>query len=241
MAGELSPEELDSLLGAYSLDAVEPEERAELEQYLAQNPAARAEVDDTRELISLLVDLEEGSPGLWNRIQEEIRGPDAAREAASSSAPTPRQRRPVSGRAVVVAAAAAAVFVAVVGVVALREDGASGGDRIAEAADAAQNDPAAREAALADRDGVARAAVVYLPDGTGYVRNLALADLPPGRTYQLWAVVDDTVVSAGVLGPDVDVVAFHYDGPVRAFAISTEDAPGARTPHEPVTAEGALA
>jgi len=244
MAGRLSREELDSLLGAYALDAAEPDEREQIERYLAENPTARAEVDETRELMSHLVDLEEGPPSMWGRIQAEI----SAEPSTTSVRPLapPVRSRWSSRRLLGVAAAAAVVVIAVVGVVELRDDGRPDGvAQLARAADDARSDPDAREAALADGDGVARATVVYLPDGTGFVTNRALDALPEDKTYQLWAVVDDArgpaVVSAGVLGPDVEVAAFHYDGPVRGFAISTEDAPGALAPHEPLAAEGALA
>lgn len=245
MAGRLSHEELDSLLGAHALDAVEPDEREQVEQYLAENPTARAEVDETRELMSLLVDLEEGPSSLWSRIQAEI-SPDPSETNVRPLVPPARSRPRWVSRRVLGVAAAAAVVIAVVGVVELRDD--NGPDRVAQvtqAADEARSDPDARQAALADGDGVARATVVHLPDGTGYVTNKALAELPEDKTYQLWAVVDEvggpTVVSAGVLGPDVEVAAFHYDGPVRGFAISTEDLPGALAPQQPFAAEGALA
>ncbi len=248
MAGRLSSEELDALLGAHALDADEPAEREQVEQYLAENPTARAEVDETREIMSLLVDLEEGPPSLWSRIQAEISQDPSGTNVRPFAQPARSRRRGLS-RVVAVAAVAAALVLAVAGVVALRDDdGSSSADRVAQlarAAEEARSDPGARQAALADGDGVARATVVYLPDGTGYVTNTALDDLPEGRTYQWWAVVDDgagpAVVSAGVLGRGPEVAGFHYDGPVRGFAISTEDAPGALAPHEPLAAEGALA
>jgi hypothetical protein len=246
MAGRLSREELESLLGAHALDADEPGEREQVEQYLAENPTARAEVDETREIMSLLVEAEEGPPSLWGRIETEIArepGPTNVRPLAP-----PARSRPgrLSRRVLAVAAAAAVLVVAVVGVVAMRDDdGADPAPQVAQAAEAARADPDAREATLADGEGVARATVVYLPDGTGYVTNEALAELPEDKTYQLWAVVDEvggpTVVSAGVLGHDVDVAAFHHDAPVRGFAISTEDSAGALEPHQPLAAEGALA
>ncbi|MGH9051220.1 MAG: anti-sigma factor domain-containing protein [Acidimicrobiia bacterium] len=246
MAGRLSREELDALLGAHALDADEPAEREQVEQYLAENPTARAEVDETREIMSLLVDLEEGPPSLWTRIQAEISQDQDETNVRPLARPTRSRPRRISSRVLAVAAAAAVVVIAIIGVVALRDDGAP--DRVAQlarAAEDARTDPDARQAALADGDGVARATVVYLPDGTGYVTNKALDELPDGKTYQLWAVVDDgrgpAVVSAGVLGRDVEVAAFRYDGPVRGFAISTEDVPGALAPHEPLAAEGALA
>jgi len=248
MASELSREELDSLLGAYALDAVDPEEREQISRYLARDPSARAEVDETREVMSLLADLEEGSPALWTRIQEEIsRRPDAT-NVHPLAAPAGSRRSSSPRRALALVAAAAAFVFALASVLVLSDDGSPDADRQAQlraAVEAARDDPEAREAALADVDGEVRATVVYLDDGTGYVTNTALDKLPRGRTYQLWAMVDDetgpAVVSAGVLGRDVELAAFHFDGRVRGFAISTEKAPGALAPHEPLTAEGSLA
>jgi Anti-sigma-K factor rskA len=249
MAGELSRETLEALLGAHALDAVDPGEREQVDRYLAENPVARAEVDETREVMSLLVDLDEDSPALWSRIEEEISGrPDATNVHPITAAPK-ATRSPFRRRALALVAASAALVVGVFVVGELREDGRS---RVADrrtqvlaAADQARGDPAAREAVLADLDGAVRANVVYLPDGTGYVVDTTLERLPQGRTYQLWAMIDDqtgpTVVSAGVLGRDVAVAAFRVDAPVRGFAISTERAPGALAPREPLAAQGSLA
>lgn len=248
MADELSRDELDSLLGAHALDAVEPDEREQISRYLARNPSARAEVDETREVMSLLVDLEEGSPALWARIREEIsRQPDATNLRPVETAPSRRPSTP--RRALALVAAAAAFALALVSLVELTGDGGSpDADRQAQlraAVEEARGDPDAREAALADVDGNVRATVVYLKDGTGYLTNTALDKLPKGRTYQLWALVDDdtgpAIVSAGVLGRDLELSAFRFHGPVRGFAISTENTPGALAPHEPLTAEGSLA
>ena len=247
MADELSREELDSLLGAYGLDAVEPDEREQLGEYLARNPAARAEVEETREVMSLLVDLEEGSPALWDRIQDEISQSPGEGSPDPGAPPTPVRRRTSPRRALALVAAAVAAL-ALGSAVVLRENGSGDSSRQAQlraAVDDARDDPEAREAALADVDGNVRATVVYLPDGTGYVIDAGLEKLPSGQTYQFWAVTDDdtgpAAVSAGVLGRDLEVAAFRFHGPVRGFAISTEDAPGALAPREPLTAEGSLA
>jgi Anti-sigma-K factor rskA len=249
MAGELSRQELDSLLGAHALDAVDPGEREQIDRYLAENPSARAEIDETREVMSLLVEPEEGSPALWTRIQEEISRPPEATKVHRLTAPPRARRAPFARRATALVAAVAAIVFAVLVGIELGDDGGSRlGDRQAltrAAAEEARGDPGARQAALADVDGVVRARVVRLPDGTGYVTNTALEQLPTGRTYQLWALVDDTMgpafVSAGVLGRDLDVAAFRFDGRVRGFAISTERIPGALAPHSPPAAEGSLA
>jgi hypothetical protein len=248
MAGELSRRELDALLGAHALDAVDPGEREQIDRYLAENPSARAEIDETREVMSLLVEPEEGSPALWTRIQEEISRPPEATKVHRLTAPPRTRRLPFARRAIALVAAAAAIVFAVLVGMELSDDGGSRfTDRQAQARAAAEarGDPDARQAALADMDGVVRARVVRLPDGTGYVTNTALEQLPSGRTYQLWALIDDTMgpafVSAGVLGRDLDVAAFRFDGRVRGFAISTERSPGALAPHSPLAAEGSLA
>ena len=47
---ELTYDEARELLGAYALDAVDGDERAEVERWLATNPELRAEVEQHREV-----------------------------------------------------------------------------------------------------------------------------------------------------------------------------------------------
>ena len=73
---------------------------------------------------------------------------------------------------------------------------------------------------------------------------LLVDDLPatdPGRVYQLWGVVDGTVLSLGTFGADTDMVRFHIDPSridgVEAFAVTDEAAPGVvASEEEPVVA-----
>ena len=77
----LSDGELDELLGAYALDAVDEDERRAVEAYLVVNPRARAEVAEHREVASLLAWSGAAAPdGLWDRIAANLDEP----------APTPR-------------------------------------------------------------------------------------------------------------------------------------------------------
>jgi len=68
--------ELDALLGAYALDALDAAERAAVDAYLERVPAARAEVDELLEATALLasarVDPERAPPSLWSRIAEQV-------------------------------------------------------------------------------------------------------------------------------------------------------------------------
>ena len=70
------------------------------------------------------------------------------------------------------------------------------------------------------------AEVVLAGDGTGYVLADALPRLSDDRTYQLWVIVDDQVVSAGLLGNDPDVMQFRAEGNIVGMAISNEVAGG---------------
>ena len=72
----MSDPELDALLGAYALDALDAHERARVDEYLAVNPQARREVDDLRESAASLALLPAhepvASPELWSRISHAI-------------------------------------------------------------------------------------------------------------------------------------------------------------------------
>jgi anti-sigma factor RsiW len=73
VARQLSPHELDDLLGAFALDAVDDSEREQVEQYLRQNPRARALVAEYRETAAFLAHAGTDAPaGLWERIEERL-------------------------------------------------------------------------------------------------------------------------------------------------------------------------
>ena len=70
--------ELDELLGAYAVHALEPDEAARLESYLASEPVARAELDRLRDAAAALgagLEIEEDPPLLpWARLRAELFG-----------------------------------------------------------------------------------------------------------------------------------------------------------------------
>jgi hypothetical protein len=75
-------------------------------------------------------------------------------------------------------------------------------------------------------DGSALATVILLADGTGYVTDLSLPELPGDRTYQLWEVTQGGVISAGVLGNAPGVSSFQAVADVSALVITEEVAGG---------------
>lgn len=222
---ELTPDELADLLGAYALDAVEPWEAHQIAAHLDGDPAARAEVQQHRQTLAVLgaAAAEEPAPpaGLWSSITAGLAPapPPLRLMPATAARRAPRVTSWVGG----LAAAAVIVAVALFGAAVLWPDDPS----LADLAAAAATAPGAEVLPLSDpaAPGAVAAAVTLLPDGVGYVDH-SLPALPAGRTYQLWAVVGDQVISAAVLGPEAAVAPFRVAGDVAAFAITTEAAGG---------------
>ena len=73
MTGSLSHQDIQELLGAFALDAVDDDERDVIEAHLAGCPRCRAEVEGHRETAALLAHSGERAPeGVWDRIAEAL-------------------------------------------------------------------------------------------------------------------------------------------------------------------------
>lgn len=251
MVRELSHQELDELLGAFALDAVDGDEREQVERYLERSPRARAVVTEYRQTAAFLADAgTEAPPGVWERIEQSLADTPPRTEAPAVVPLAPRRRR-LRRVGLAGAAAAAVVVVGVLAVQVVRQD-----DRIDElaretdrgsvlaAAEAASRDPNATDVRLSSPDGAPAARVVYLPNGEGFVMSSNLRPLAPDLVYQIWARVGDRqsprIISAGVLGPDPGVTAFRVRGPVLEFLITEEAVPGVATSVNPAVARGAV-
>ena len=253
---------MDDLLGAFALDAVEPDEREMVERHLANDPVARAEVDEMRETAAVLASLpdsDEGAPpDLWDRIagaispgagvpDESRRREVGAERASPDVVPLRRSRRfaSVPARLALPLAAAAAIVIAVLAVQVATRPSSRAGD-IAAAYNHAVANGATTVRLRLNGTGQVVAEIALQRDGSGYLRSdlLAAGGLPAGKTYQLWALVGrgngQRAISAGMLGPEPRAVAFHVAGRPDAFAITVEDAPGAVSPTRAPEAVGKL-
>lgn len=245
---ELQREELQALLGAFALDAVDPDERDQIERHLDTDPRARAEVESFREVASMLAVSGADAPsGIWDHIVDEIEG-EQRDLGTSDVAPPPldlfehkrareSSRRSVAWRWVGAAAAVAATLIAVLSVQVLRQgdridrlDVAMTGDALQRGAETAAAAPGSRTVSLTTDAGTEMASIVLRPDGTGYFVSRGLEAAPEGDVYQLWALVGDReepeAISAGVLGNNPRVASFRFSAPVTGFAITREQAPG---------------
>ena len=201
--------------------------------------------------------LEETPPPLQMPSQVGVRPPaaPAADPAPPSPPPIPpppppvirldeerRRRRPLGGVGRAVAAVGIAASVAVVGLIVVNAvDTDDRPDDVSEVAAAAAARSDARRVEMRSPDGSLQADAVVLPDGTGYLLDANLPELPPDRTYQLWAVVGTSKISVGVLGRDLGPLAFRAAADVSAFAITNEIAGGVIASLQQPTVVGTVA
>ncbi len=253
MGRELNHAELQELLGAYALDAVDEAERAAVEDHLDTCRQCRAEVSEHREVAALMGSGWMPAPeGVWDRIAGSLEEtPPAMRPVVSlDQARERRKRRSLTGPMRAVAAVASVAAVAMVAVLGLTivdtservgEVASSLEGNVARTAEAAAREPGARTVDLKSVSGALTAEAVLLRDGTGYLVNANLPKLPDDRTYQLWAVVGQNKISVGVLGPRAGPVAFHTSGDVSALAITEETAGGVVVSDATPTVVGVIA
>lgn len=214
------------LLGAYALDAVESDESETIELHLLECPICRSEVLADLEMLGGLAGSYSPAPvSLWEGIAANLTAPPPA-----TVIPIRHRRTP---RLAIAAASVAAIALAALGVRMVEQDkritstqSALEDRTVLTAALAAQGEPGARRVDLRSGDGKVLAHAVLTRDGTGYLWSDGLPDLSPARTYQLWAVIGNEPISAGLLGGAPRVAPFRASGRVVGLAITDEAASG---------------
>jgi anti-sigma factor RsiW len=246
MDGMTPHPELKELLGAYALDAVDPDESEMVERHLAGCPECQVELAEYREVIGLMGDVRtEPPPGVWDRIVAGLqdRPPPARLDRGGTPAPPPGSGqagpRHVSVRVFTVVAAIAAVVIAALGVEvarlnsrANRSPTAVAGQALVNAFDSASGQASARHVALHATSGAQPVPAVVLSDGTAFVDGRPLPRLPADRTYQLWGIGADGAppVSLAIMGQSPGIQQFGVPTGVGTLAITTERAGGAVAP-----------
>lgn len=243
-------EEIESLLGAFALDAVDDDERQIVEDHLRECPRCRAEVEQHREVAAHLAFAGFTAPsGLWARVAAELE-PAEHEPPLAGIYPLRREVALPSwfGRALTGAAAMILLVVGVLGWQVHREQGRvrnlasqlSRTDGLDRAVRDATLDPRSAKFSLTSVDGKVHVDAVMQTDGSGYlVSHGSLAPLAKDQTYQLWGIVEAKRISLGLLGGNPDVVAFRAAGAkVSALAITAEAAGGALQPSGAPVASG---
>ncbi len=239
----VNPFDMDELLGAYALDAVSDEERRAVEDYLLANPRARLEVEEHREVATMLAWSGMTAPdGLWDRIAGNLEGRETAPESELGQvlAMRPSRRRKSWGRTIgswAVATAAAATIAIVAVRVSSNDTNPSTNDQVGQIL----ADPGSLQANLVSPStGNLKIRAAIDPNGHGVLFADSLPSLDPSRTYQLWGqlVGGTELISLGVLGSNPKTEEFTVNGKVKLLAITDEVGGGVVTSSNPVVVAG---
>ena len=238
--------ELDELLGAFALDAVEPEEAERLEDYLRENPRARAEVEEYREAAAFLASTGDDAPAnLWDLIAAQIEAPPEGQPAPLLDFRRRGGPRPVrrTGQRRVwqwVAAAAAVIAVAGLSTEVVRQQNRLDELSSSQEALSVSVDPTAQHYDLHNTDGSLAMRLAVRSNGETWIVGEALPTPPSDKEYQLWTIDGPAPVSVGVIGRDPEIGEFTADVTGRRYAVSLEPEGGSPQPTEVVAASPEL-
>ncbi len=249
-------DDFTELLGAYALDAVDADERARIEDHLRTCPWCSAEVAEHREVAALLSNSGTvAPPGVWDRIAAELSpeapplrlsvtppagaaGPSSGVEGGDDPSADPVvvpvwSARSVGRRTFAAVVATAACLLLVLGFVAVDQRAEADRMRSELAAPGSTVPPPGAgdiRVKLSGDDPRAGAQAVVTAEGQGILVSHDLPEVDDEQVFQLWGVVDQTVLSLGTFDHRSEVVNFQLDPKrldgVSAFAITLEQAPG---------------
>jgi anti-sigma-K factor RskA len=247
--------DIHALSGAYAVDALDDDERAEFERHLAECSACQAEVTSLREAATLLAETTEVTPsaGLRDRVLADIatvrplpplvdHGPDPAQEPARGTVTTLESHRETHRaahrrrRALPFLAAAAAVIALGAGGVVYSQVGddapTSSTEQVLEAGDA--------QRVTVDLDGGGTATVVRSRElNRAVIETHDMPAAPDGHAFVLWLGHDGVMTQAGVMpqGADQEVLLSGDAATATSAAVSVEEAgTNPTTPSESVVA-----
>jgi anti-sigma-K factor RskA len=225
------PGDARELLGAYALDALEAEERAQVDELLLADPSARAELHELEQGAAWLGHASLRPPArAWDAIAAEVER-DLAADRATDVVPHRSPRRPTSRARRWLVAAAIAVVVAVGAAGAVTAiDRDSGPASVESRYAAARRDPAARAVTLRTDEGAPVARAVVLPDRTAFMDGRELSPAAGDRDFQLWAITPDGPVSAAVMHDPGGVHRFRIAPGATGLAVTNEPRGGSREP-----------
>jgi len=250
------------LLAVHALDAIgSSEERERIDRHVAQCPRCRQELDAMRGIASALGNTVDPPPErLWTGISSRLgdgRGRDAELHGVvpvlpemrvAHHGPTDSRRHPRTSRAVVAALAVAAVMIG-----ALTFSLVQSNNRVTDlqsalrdpgraAVSAALAAPGRKVVELRSAEGARLAEFVLLPSGAGFLVDSHMAPAPPGRSYELWAVVGGRPIPVGLMGPVPSQVAFVMASVPRpsALAVTVEPPGGSIRPTTTPVGQAAL-
>jgi len=218
-------DEVEDSVAAHALHALPPDEALMAETAIHVDPRLQAEYEAHRRVATKLATgfpevVPVMSPALWNRISRSA-GLQGIAVVPVDEERASRSRWSIS----LVAGVAALLIVFALSVALLSQSGTT--PTLGDVATAAAAQPGAVTVALQD-PGSAQTmmSAVVSAHGESYLISEGLPALPADRTYQLWVIVDDRIISAGVLGSAPTVNPFRVEGDIAGLAVTEEIAGG---------------
>ncbi len=195
-------DDVHHLAAAYALDALDPDERAVFETHLEGCAACRADVADFTDVAGDLAAATAATPppSMRDAVLTEIAQTRQERPAVRQIAEA--RRRPRSGLLLAVAAAVVGLIAGAAIVLTVIDRGSD--------ADVVLSAPDAISTPLEGTEGTVR--VVWSGElGQAVLLGDGLADPGDGREYELWAIVEDGPLPAGLFTPDDGSVEAVFD------------------------------
>jgi anti-sigma-K factor RskA len=225
--------EIHALSGAYAVDALEPDEKAQFEAHLAACTVCQAEVADLRETAALMAGTipADPPPALRDRLLADIASVRPLPPAVEPEPPAKVRTLPVRRRLTALAAAAALLGAAGAGTVVWHEvtssdqGGLTVADRVLQAGDAKRVN--------LTLGGTASASVVRsVSEGKAVLITRGMPEAPTGRVYELWLQTPaGAMVPAGLMHGGSTTVVLEGDATnATAAGITVEPKGGSESP-----------
>lgn len=237
----MNHEQIEELLGVYALDALDDQERNEVDEHLASCPRCRAELAAHREVAALLGNAAVESPAsapdeVWDKIASSLQDEPPALSALA----TRRRLRPRFAVAAPVGAIAAALIIVVglLGAKVLNLDQQVHQLNQQATVSSVLADPTHATVQLTSAAHPSWEATVVVSQGQGYLINPSMPAIARSQTFQLWALSRGKVVSLGVLGPSPSPL--RLEPYMTVLMITAEPLGGTPVPTTPVLVRGDL-
>jgi len=231
--------EIEELLGVYALDALDDDERQEVEEHLQSCPRCRAELAAHREVAAMLGNAVSGSPGaapdeLWDRISSSLQ--DEPPALVPFRRPSAKRRLAL----IVPIGAVAAALILVVALLAAKVGNLDNQFGRGTSVWSVLGNPKHKTVELTSARHPGWRATVILLNGEGYLINPSMPAIARSETFQLWALSRGKVVSIGVLGARPNGVPIRVEPTMTLLMINAEPLGGTPAPTTPVLVQGNL-
>lgn len=220
MAGGIRHEEIQELLGAYSLGALDPLEYNAVQIHIQSCPSCKEELEHHLEVLCFMDEsIQEPAPDtLWDSIVDKLEETPPELELSNLPTAAPKFPTPLKIRILAATSAIAVAVASIMGVELARLNhkvnqlgGLAQTNGIEKLANFALKQPGSKITTLKSANNAYLAICVILPNGQAYLIPKKMSQLPSNKTYQLWTLVNGKEVSLALLGSKPNAISFRIN------------------------------